>query len=162
MIRLKDVMYENFQDYKKTSMMLSSYKCDWKCLSEKGLDVNICQNSDINSQKTFTLRINDLIEKYLSNPITEAVVIGGLEPMLQFDEVVKFIGVLRGWYNCDDDIVIYTGYYPNEIEEQMFELKRYKNIIVKFGRFEVDSDKKYDEVLGVYLNSSNQWAEKIS
>ena len=40
-------------------------------------------------------------------------------------------------------------------------LKKYKNIIVKFGRFIPNQEKQYDEVLGVYLASNNQYGEKL-
>lgn len=41
-------------------------------------------------------------------------------------------------------------------------LSEYKNIVVKFGRYIPGQEKHYDEVLGVYLASDNQYAEKIS
>jgi len=37
-----------------------------------------------------------------------------------------------------------------------------KNIIIKYGRFIPDKEKHYDEVLGIYLASDNQYAERIS
>ena len=41
-------------------------------------------------------------------------------------------------------------------------LKKFKNIIVKFGRYVGGQQAHFDEVLGVYLASDNQFAEKIS
>jgi hypothetical protein len=38
----------------------------------------------------------------------------------------------------------------------------FDNIIVKFGRFIPDDEKRFDEVLGVELASHNQYAEVIS
>ena len=35
-------------------------------------------------------------------------------------------------------------------------------IIIKYGRFIPNQQKHYDEILGVYLASDNQYAEKIS
>ena len=160
-IRVKDVVYENFQDYKKTSMMLAT--CFWlEVFDWKRIRLIICQNSTISKQDNITLNINNLIEVYLKNPITNAIVIGGLEPLKQFDEVLKFIHILRNTYECNDDVVIYTGYYPNEIQDELNKLIQCQNIIVKFGRFEINSEKIFDDVLGVCLNSSNQWADKIS
>lgn len=159
---VKDIMFENVQDYKKTSMMIAMCKCDFKCLKEKGLDISICQNSEIINQEDTIMGMDDLIQKYLLNEITESIVFGGLEPILQFDEVIRFIQILRMDYNCEDDVVIYTGYRPDEIINHLQLLRQFKNIIVKFGRFEPDSEKKFDEILGIELNSSNQWAEKIS
>lgn len=39
---------------------------------------------------------------------------------------------------------------------------KWKNIIVKFGRFIPNQHPHYDEVLGINLASDNQYAEKIS
>ena len=63
---------------------------------------------------------------------------------------------------CIDDIVIYTGYNLNEIEDKVNILKNYKNIIIKFGRFIPNNKIHYDEILGVYLASDNQYALKIN
>ena len=40
-------------------------------------------------------------------------------------------------------------------------LKKYKNIIMKFGRYIPNKKKHYDPVLGVYLASNNQFGEKL-
>ena len=58
--------------------------------------------------------------------------------------------------------MIYTGYYPNEIADELAALRKFKNIIVKFGRYQPGQKSHYDEVLGVDLASDNQWAERIS
>ena len=50
-IRLKSIIDESFQDYKKPSMMLAMCKCDWKCLKEQCLDYSICQNSELVKQE---------------------------------------------------------------------------------------------------------------
>lgn len=97
---------------------------------------------------------------YLDDGLEEAIVFGGLEPMLQFQELVSFIDKFRKV--SEDDIVIYTGYYKTEIEKEIEILKKYKNIIIKFGRYIPNRKSKYDEILGVTLASDNQYAEKIS
>jgi pyruvate-formate lyase-activating enzyme len=153
-------MDENFQDYKKPSMLIATCKCDWKCLKEQCLDISICQNSDLSKQNTIDMPIDVIVDRYINNPITEAIIIGGLEPFLQFEEVLNFIFACRK--KTDDDIVIYTGYYPNEIENKLILLSSFKNIIVKFGRFIPDSKSKYDEILGIALASDNQFAMKTS
>ena len=158
MMKIKYIIDENFQDYKKPSMMLATCYCDWKCLKELNLDISICQNSQIAQQKNIEVSIESIINRYLNNPITRAVVIGGLEPMLQFEEVLEFVKQFRKYSN--DDIVIYTGYYPEEIQDKIKELIQYKNIIIKFGRYIPNKDKRFDEVLGVWLASDNQFAVK--
>ena len=96
----------------------------------------------------------------MNNPITKAVVIGGMEPMLQLDEVESLIKLFRN--NGDDsEFVIYTGYYPEEITEQLESLKPLGTIVIKFGRFIPDRPSRYDDVLGITLSSDNQFAWKI-
>lgn len=157
---VKNIIDEVFQDYKKPSMMIATCKCDWKCLTELGLDINICQNSSLVKQKTVQKLNDEIVERYLNNPITKAIIIGGLEPFLQFEEVIVLIHKFRDYTN--DDIVIYTGYYPEEIKNEINRLKQYKNIIVKYGRYNPNYNKAFDDVLGIELISSNQFAVKIS
>ena len=49
-----------------------------------------------------------------------------------------------------------------EIKEYIDKLKAFPNIIVKFGRYIPNHEKHFDEVLGIYLASDNQYAERIS
>lgn len=153
-ITLKGIIDEDFVNYKKTSMTLMFPNCSFKCGSE------VCQNSALANQKNIVVNINDLRNRYLQNPISKAIVCQGLEPFDSFVELLNFISVIR--VDNLDDIVIYTGYNPSEIDEQIKTLKEFPNIIVKFGRYYPYEDRHYDEVLGVYLSSDNQYAEKIS
>ncbi len=159
-IRLKQIIDETFQDYKKPSMLLATCKCNWKCLIEQRLDISICQNSDLVKQKDIEIFDEEIIKRYINNPITQAVVIAGLEPMLQFDEILNFIKLFRQY--SLDEIVIYTGYYPDEIREELNQLIKCKNIIVKFGRYIHNAPKTYDDILGVWLISNNQYAIKLN
>jgi len=157
---IKNIMDENFQDYKKTSMMIATCQCDWKCAKDGGFDISVCQNSELANQKNIEVSIKSIINRYLNNPITQAIVIGGLEPMLQFDEVLELIDKFR--LVSKDDIIIYTGYYPYELINKLCQLVEYKNIIIKFGRYKENNSKIFDTVLGVWLSSNNQYAIKIS
>ena len=81
--------------------------------------------------------------------------------MIQINEVIDLINLFRN--QCEDcPFVIYTGYYPNEISKELNLLKKYKNIIIKFGRYIPNRPKKYDNILGIDLVSDNQYAEVIS
>jgi pyruvate-formate lyase-activating enzyme len=120
----------------------------------------MCQNSEIAQQKTHQLSNSKIIKRYLNNSLTSAIVFGGLEPMLQFDELFDFVKDFREV--CDDDIVIYTGYYENEIEEKINKLKEFKNIIIKFGRFIPGQRSHLDKILKVKLANKEQYAKKIS
>lgn len=159
-MRVKDIVAEDFLNYKKSSMFIITCFCDWKCCHESHTDISVCQNSSIAKKPTKDISNKTIIDYYMNNDITESVVFGGLEPMLQFQELLSFISDFRKV--SDDDIVIYTGYYPSEIEKELSSLKTFSNIIIKFGRYIPGRPNRYDEVLGVTLASDNQYAEKIS
>ena len=69
-----------------------------------------CQNSTLASLPNINIDIEHLIYKYLSNPITNAIVCGGLEPFDSWEDLYTLITHFR--LITDDDIVIYTGYNP--------------------------------------------------
>ena len=159
-MHLKFIKRDDFVNYKKCSMFLGTTSCDWKCCKENNLPCSICQNYPWSNNTVKEFNNEDIINMYLSDELEEAVVFGGLEPILQFQEVISFIDEFRKV--SEDDIVIYTGYYKTEIEKEIEALKKYKNIIIKFGRYIPNRKSKYDNVLGVTLASDNQYAEKIS
>ena len=142
-------------------MFISAVSCDFKCMKELKVDIGICQNMKILKLPNKRVTISSIFKRYISNPITTSIVIGGLEPMLQFQEILSLIHYFR-IQGCKDDFVIYTGYYPYEIEKEVKELKSFDNIIIKYGRFMPNSTSKYDNILGISLSSKNQHAEKIS
>ena len=85
---------------------------------------------------------------------------GGLEPFDTWSDLQELIIEVR--QRTQDDIVIYTGYKKEEISYAVDWLNLFSNIIVKFGRFVPNQTKHYDEVLGIYLASDNQYAERIN
>lgn len=161
-MRVKTIVEEDFTNYKVPSMFIGTISCDGKCCSEAGIPLSVCQNDGWRSAAPIEINDFDLCKRYVNNRLTGAIVFGGLEPFEQFEEVEEFIHALRLVYACQDDVVIYTGYYPQEIEEQVKALSSYKNIIIKFGRYIPNREPVYDEVLGVTLASDNQFAERIS
>ena len=160
-MRLKNIVAEDFCNYKKPSLFIVSAICDWKCCKEQGLDIGVCQNAPLVSQPTTDISDEDIYKTFHENDITQAVIIGGLEPMLQIKEVEALIKCFRDrGENCE--FVIYTGYYPNEIADEIRLLSQYENIIIKFGRFMPSSEPVYDGLLGITLVSNNQFAMRIS
>ncbi len=155
---IKQLLDEDFVNYKKPSMFIGFPSCSWKCDRECGMQV--CQNSALASSPIKNIGFKTIVNRYINNPITSSVVCGGLEPFDTWDDLYVLITYLR--LLTQDDIVIYTGYYKEEIEVYIDELKVFPNIIIKFGRYIPDQEKHYDEVLGVYLASDNQYAERIS
>ena len=160
-MRLKSIVAEDFCNYKVPSLFLVSSVCDWKCCTEQCLDIGVCQNAPLISQPTHEIDNKDIYNIYCHNDITKAVIIGGLEPFLQFEEMVDLISYFR-FHGEDCDFVIYTGYYPEEIKDKITILSSYKNIVVKFGRFIPNQKQRYDDVLGITLISDNQFATRIS
>ena len=158
-MKLKGVIFEDFVNYKKPSMVLEFPRCTWKCDSDAGSQV--CQNGTLANYPDIDVEISKLVDMYLQNDITTAIVCAGLEPFDSFQDLFLFVDLLRS-KSCTDDIVIYTGYREEEITELVEKLSNYKNVIIKFGRYIPDSHEIYDETLGVTLASNNQYAKKIS
>lgn len=140
-------------------MFISFPYCSFKCDKESGK--NLCQNSSLSKSPNIDVDIEKIVDRFMDNGITKAIVLGGLEPLDSFDDVTEFIKLVRS-KDCLCDIVIYTGYYENEVQEYIDKLKQFKNIIVKFGRYIPDNKPRYDDILCVDLASDNQYAVKIS
>lgn len=158
MFKTKIIEDESFIQYKKPSIFVSNTMCNFKCDKENG--TNLCINKGLSLEQTKMITINNLIQRYRSNLITSSVVFGGLENFDEFEQLFYFIKYFRQY--SQDDVVIYTGYDKNEIQDKIELLKQFKNIIIKFGRFIPNQQPHYDDVLGVKLASSNQYAEVIS
>ena len=153
-MKIKGLISEDLVNYKKPSMTIIFPYCTFKC------GEGYCQNSELAKAPIIEMNVNNLVDRYINNPITEAVVMQGLEPFDSWNDLKEFVKKLREYNN--DDIIIYTGYNKDEVIKYIKELSVYPNIIVKFGRYIPNQEKHYDEVLGVYLASSNQRGEKIS
>ena len=72
---VKNIVEEDFVNYKLPSMFIATCFCDWKCCREQNLDISVCQNSDISKQANYNISNKDIFNRYISNPITKAVVI---------------------------------------------------------------------------------------
>lgn len=158
-MKVKGILDEDFVNYKLPSMFISTNTCSFKCDRLNGK--SCCQNSSLAQARSIDVNDEDIIARYLRNPITKAIVFGGLEPFDQFDELLHFISTFRG-LECRDDIVIYTGYTKEELGQRLWILSTFPNTIVKFGRYIPNAEPRYDAVLGVTLASKNQYAEKLS
>ena len=156
---IKGLTDEDFVNYKKPAMFIATSKCSFKCEKECGV-VGMCQNHPLATAPEMELSDEKIIKRFLSNDISKAVVFGGLEPFDQFEEL--FLLIKRFREKTNDDVVIYTGYNENEIKRQVEELRQFKNIIIKFGRYIPNQSPHYDELLGIELASNNQYAKRIS
>ena len=145
-MEIKGVVFEDFTNYRKPSMFIITKSCNFKCDKENGCSV--CQNSHLAHESIYNVDDEKLIQRYIQNDISQAIVFGGLEPFDTFNELLHFITLFRTTFSITDEIVIY--------------LKEFSNIIVKFGRYVYNQQSHMDPILGVILASPNQYAERIS
>lgn len=167
-VHLVDVKTDNITDYKETSMLLVFPYCSGKCGPK-------CHNYRmIGTTKINEYNILDIINLYLKLETHNSVVCAGLEP---FDSMLDLTNLVKCFSSCNKncDIVIYTGYNEDEIEDNVKSLvetfdanvnKDYKkSLIVKFGRFIFDDSgkevKNYSDILGINLASPNQYAKVL-
>ena len=159
---IKNLIETDFVNYKKPSMFIIMPHCSFKCDKENGC--LMCQNSSLVHEPTHDVNTELLVRRYLNNPITKAVVFGGLEPFDTVEEMSEFIDILRADYGRNDDIVIYTGYTEEELADNQYHnwIISRPNIVIKYGRFRPNQTPHYDEVLGVNLVSDNQYARRYN
>ena len=171
---IKEIRDEDFTSYKKPSMVIGFPSCTFKCERECGCK-GMCQNSALVTAPDIEMGYGHIVDRYLKNPITKAIIMAGLEP---FDSASSLVGLINCFRkNTDDDIVIYTGYTKEEVKSMQYticyswgkqsysylgEISKHPNIIIKYGRFRPNEEPHYDSVLGIQLASSNQYAERIS
>ena len=166
---VKGIIDEDFINYKKPAMVIEFPYCSFKCDKECGRAV--CQNSSLANEPNIEISHNKIINRFFKNDISEAIVFQGLEPLDSFKDVLKLLAILHlpAFAVFQTDVVIYTGYTKEELQNKIYKdnisyldkLKQYKNIIIKYGRYIPDQEPHYDEVLGVNLASDNQYAERL-
>ena len=154
---IKGLIDEDFVNYKEPSMTIEFPYCSFKCDKECGQQ--ICQNSSLVNEPDISISVYKLIDRYIYNPITKAVVCQGLEPFDSKDDLYVFLDRFRRYSN--DTVVIYTGYTEEELKNELPKLQYFGNIIIKFGRYIPNQLSHFDNILGVTLASPNQYAKCI-
>lgn len=173
-MKIKGIIDEDFVNFKLPVMYIAFPHCTFKCDTENGSQY--CINCDLVKEPDIEITKEALIERYISNPISKGVVLAGLEPLDSFMELFAFIDCFRRQYKLEDPIIIYTGYTEEECMNGQFSNSKMKidktygdewkmltkyGVIVKFGRFRPNDDQHYDDVLGVNLASTNQYAKEF-
>lgn len=126
----------------------------------------ICQNTTLREAPDICANTEMLVEAYVENPIANAIVFGGLDPMDTPKQAYQLVRDFRKL--TEDDIVIYTGFTKEEIlsianlRKYYEKILQYKNIYFKFGRYIPGQEPHLDNVLGVKLASDNQYGEQVS
>lgn len=157
-MKIKGIIIEDFINYKEPSIVIEFPYCDWKCDRECGQKV--CQNSHLAHTSGYDISFENIVKYYMQNEITKAICFQGLEPFDSKKDWLSLVDIFRQY--TQDTIIIYTGYNEDELTDEINQLKQYKNIIIKFGRFIPNQPSRYDELLGVTLASNNQYAKQIS
>lgn len=160
---LRGMLAEDFVNYRLPSMYLAFPFCTLKCNKLNG--GNVCQNMQLmNDPKLIVISTLELCKQFIDNPISEAIVCAGLEPLDSIDDVLDLIKAMRQYYQNESDIVIYTGYTEEEVlaDEKMRQILNFSNIVVKYGRYLINDTPHHDEILGVNLASSNQYAKRYN
>ena len=163
-MKILGIIDEDIVNYKKCSMYIAFPYCTFKCGKEN------CQNKELENAPLIDVGVEEVCERYLNNPITEAIVFGGLEPLDSGFEIMELIDHLRRIHACEDDIVVYTGYTEDELNNPEFtklnalykNICKYPNIIIKFGRYIPNQEPHFDKVLGINLISNNQYGKRVS
>lgn len=153
------VIQERFSDYRKPALMLLAPTCTWKCCTESGIPPDVCINNHLCSRQQYFLSVEEMWHMYSTNPITCALLFGGLEPMDSIDGVLTMARYFRA--HTRDDIVVYTGYTHLECASKLGPFRELENMIFKFGRYQPGDRPHVDRVLGVPLASDNQYAIRI-
>ena len=129
-MKIKNLIDEDFVNYKEPSMFIATSSCTFKCDKEAGCQV--CQNSQLAAAPSVEISAAELWERYLNNPITSAVVIAGLEPFDTPDDLIAFLeegrrqDVLKKKFTT---IVIYTGYTEEEVCNQFDWIYEYLDVL---------------------------------
>ena len=158
-MKLKGIIDYDMVNYKEPTLTLLFNHCDFKCDKLNGC--KICQNSTLAQEPDIDVSGAQIWKLYTDNPLTKAFCLQGLEPFDSFMDLIDFISFIRIYKRCDDPIIIYTGYNKGEDWIAENAVRKYNNIIVKWGRYIMGQEPHLDPILGVKLASDNQYAELI-
>ena len=129
-MKVKFLVEEDFVNYKKPSMFIGFPTCTWKC--EKECGKKMCQNSSLAHSPDIEIEYEEIVKRYLDNPISKAVVFGGLEPFDSLSNLNHLVKEFRK--HTDDDIVIYTGYTEDELLQYPYQISYLESIRFRFIR----------------------------
>ena len=69
---IKGILDEDFVNYKKCSMYIAFPFCTFKCDKENGCQ--LCQNMELTHAPNISIPAEDLVKRYLDNPLTHSIV----------------------------------------------------------------------------------------
>ena len=86
---VKDIIDTDIVNYKDVSMFIIFPYCTFKCGKE------LCQNSKVTLMPNVDISIDSIIERYISNPMSKAIVCGGLEPFDSWNDLYQLVTKFR-------------------------------------------------------------------
>lgn len=158
-MKVKGIIDYDCTNYKEPCLTIEFPYCDFKCDKLNGCQV--CQNNGLAAEPDIEISGEYIWNMYKHNPLTKAFCFQGLEPFDSYMDLIELIKFIRIDKQCNDPIIIYTGYGQGEdfVTEQS--IRNYHNIIIKWGRYVQGLEERFDPILGVKLASNNQYAELI-
>lgn len=159
-MKLKGIIDYDCTNYKKPCLTLEFPHCSFKCDELNG--IQCCQNGQLAREPDIEVSFESIWELYQSNPLTKAFCCQGLEPFDSLNDLWELIDYIRNSKHCTDEFIIYTGYNRDECSYALELLNGYPNIAIKWGRYLINNAPHYDDTLGIYLASDNQYAEWVS
>lgn len=158
-MKVKGIIDYDCTNYKEPCLTIEFPYCDFKCDKLNGC--RVCQNNSLATEPDIEVSGEYIWNMYKQNPLTKAFCFQGLEPFDSYMDLIELIKFIRIDKQCNDSIIIYTGYGQGEdfIAEQS--IRKYHNIIIKWGRYVQNLEERFDPILGVKLASNNQYAELI-
>ena len=157
-MKIKGIIDYDCTNYKEPCLTIEFPWCNFKCDKLNGSKV--CQNGALAQAPDIEVTGEQIWKLYSENPLTKAFCFQGLEPFDSYMDLIELIKFIRIDKKCNDLIVIYTGYNKGE-DFTEHDIRKFHNIIVKWGRYIIGDEPHYDEILGVKLASNNQYGEYI-
>jgi len=158
-MKVKGIIDYDCTNYKEPCLTIEFPYCDFKCDKLNGCQV--CQNSGLAAEPDIEVSGEQIWKLYSENPLTKAFCFQGLEPFDSYMDLIELIKFIRVDKQCNDLIIIYTGYEQGEDFITETSLRYYHNLIIKWGRYVQGLEERFDSILGVKLASNNQYAELI-
>lgn len=143
-ILIKGIFHERTEDAPFIGALICANNCNFNC--------NDCINQDLKYSTGYYMEDTEIIKEVLSNIFNKGIILSGLEWTLQSAEMLKLIDLAL---DNNLEVILYTGMIKEDFFNKFPQLK-YKNILIKFGKFNKELYVENYKVYGIKLASSNQ------
>jgi len=125
--------------------LIGGVRCNYNCPG--------CFHKDIEDSQVKHIDADEFLDSILDDPFSEGVILAGREWTEQYDEMIYLID---GAYRRSLEIILYTHYTRQDIEEYYPELLKYSGMYIKCGEYDENKLVPNNVHYGVPLASSNQ------